>query len=91
MEKHINIYTTCLTFQQTQQKDKLIHHGIPAKPWEVIDADMFTLNNKHHLCTTDCHSKLPIIMKTEDLSADSLILTCKVMFTEYGVLRKIML
>ena len=50
IEKHIKNCTTCLTFQQTQLKDKIIHHDSPAKAWEVIGADMFTLNNKHYLC-----------------------------------------
>ena len=60
-----------------------MHHDILAKPWEVIGADMFTPNNKHYLCITDYHGKFPIIKKTEDLSADSLILTCKFSFEEY--------
>ena len=42
---HIKKCTTYLTFQQTQPKDKIIHHDIQAKPCEVIGADMFTLNN----------------------------------------------
>ena len=64
---------------------------IPARPLEVIGADMFTLNNKHYLCITDHHSKFPVIKKTEDLSADSLIITCEVTFVEYRLLKKIML
>ena len=55
-----------------------------------IGADIFTLNNKHYLCITDYHSKFPIIKKTEDLSADSLILKCKFIFAEYGLPNKIM-
>ena len=58
--------TTCLTFQQMQQKDKMIHQDILARPWEVISADMFTLNNKHYVSITDYHNKFPVIMKTED-------------------------
>ena len=36
------------------------------------------------------HSKFPLVKKLGDLSADKLILTCKVIFAEYGVPRKIM-
>ena len=81
---------TCLTFQQIPPKDKIIHHDIPVRPWDVIGEDMFTLNNKHYLCIVDYHSKFPIIRKTEDLSVDSLILTCKIIFAEYGLPKKIM-
>ena len=63
---------------------------ILARPWEVIGADMITLNNKHYLCIIDYHSKFTVIKKTEDLSADSLILTCKIIFAEYELPKKIM-
>ena len=63
----------------------MIHHDIPVRPWDVIGADMYTFNNKHYLCIVDYHNKFWIIKKTEDLSADSLILTCKVIFVEYGI------
>ena len=90
IENFIKNCTTCLTLQQTQPKDKMTHHDIPLRTWDVIGADMFTLNNKHYLCIVDYHSKFPIITKAEDLSADSLILTCKVVFAEYWIPKKIM-
>ena len=77
-------------FQQVQPKDKMIHHDIPIRPWDIIGTDIFTLNNKHYFCVVDYHSKISIIKKAEDLLADSLILTCKVIFAEYRIPRKIM-
>ena len=90
IENFIKNCTTCLIFQQTQPKDKIIHHDIPLRPWDVIGAHMFILNNKHYLCIVDYHSEFPIIKKAKDLSADSLILTCKFIFVEYGIPKKIM-
>ena len=68
----------------------MIHHDIPVRPWDVIDADMFTLINKHYLCIVDYHSKFPVVKMTEDLSADSLILTSKIISSENGLPNKIM-
>ena len=51
---------------------------------------MFNLDNKQYLCIVDYHSKFLIVKKTKELSVDSLILTCKIIFTEYSVLKKIM-
>ena len=45
--------TTHLTFQQTPSKDKMIHHDIPVRPWDIIGTDMSTLNNKDYLCILD--------------------------------------
>ena len=75
-----NDCTTCLIFQQTQLKDKTIHHDITGKLLDVIGTDMFTLNNKHYLCIVDYNSKFPFNKKTEDLSTDSIILMCKSYF-----------
>ena len=33
IEKTHKNCSTCLDFQQTQPKEKIIHHEIPAKPW----------------------------------------------------------
>ena len=90
IEHFIRNCTTCLAFQQTQPKDKIIHHDIPVRPLDMTGTHMFTLNNKHYLYIVDYHSKFPIIKKTEDVSAESLILTCKVLFAEYGLPKKIM-
>ena len=60
----------------------------PSKTMGSIGADMFTLNNKCYLCIVDYHSKFPVIKKTENLSADSLILMCKVIFAEYRLPKK---
>ena len=60
----------------------MIHYDIPVRPWDVIGADIITHNNKYYLCIVDYQNKFPIIKKTEDLSADSLILTCKIIFVE---------
>ena len=90
IENHIKNCVTCLTFQQTQPKDKMMYLDIPSRPWEVIGTGMFTLNNKHYLCTVYYHNKFSIIKKTEDVSAHSLILTCKVIFAEYRLPKKIM-
>ena len=46
----------------------IIHHDIPGKTWEVIGADMFTLNNKNYLCIVDSHNKFPIVKMAEDMS-----------------------
>ena len=77
-------------FQQMQPKDKIIHHDIPVRPWNITGAYMFTLDNKQYLCIADYHSKFPIIKNTEDLSADILVLTCTIIFSEYIVPKKIM-
>ena len=76
---------TCLEFQQTQPKEKLMYHNIPLRLWEVIGVDIFHFKNKHYLCIVDDNSKFPVIKRLEGLSADNLINVVKTIFNEYGI------
>ena len=51
---------------------------------------MFTLKNKYYLYIVDYNSKFPTVKRAEDVSTESLILACKVIFSEYGLLKRIM-
>ena len=90
IKKYIRNCATCPAYQQMQPKEKIIHHDIPLRPWEVLAADIFHFNNKNYLCIVDYHSKFPIIKRLEGLSAESLITTTKVIFAEYGIPQKLM-
>ena len=39
-KNYIKNCNTCLEFQQTQPKEKIIHHDIPIRPWDVVGADI---------------------------------------------------
>ena len=54
-----------------------MHHEISRNPSEVVEADIFILHNKKYLCNVDYHNKSPIMKKTEDLLAGSLVLAYK--------------
>ena len=90
IENYIKHCAMCLEFQQMQPKEKIIHHDILLRPWEVISADVFHFNNKNYLCIVDYHSKFPVIKRLERLSAESLVNTVKIIFTEYGIPQKMM-
>ena len=61
-----------------QPKEKTIHHDILMRPWDVISADVFQLNNKNYICIVDYHSKFPVVKRMDGLSADSLIAAVKI-------------
>ena len=78
IEDYIENCTTCLEFQQMQPKERIIHHGIPMRLWEVIGADVFHFNNKNYLCVKDYNCTFPVIKRLEGVSAESLINTLKI-------------
>ena len=72
-----------------QPKEKIIHHDIPLRPWEVVRADVFNFNNINYLCVVDYNSKFPIIRKLQGLLAEYLINAITAIFAEYGIPHKI--
>ena len=89
-ENHIKNCNTCLEFQQMQPKEKILHHDILLRPWEVLGVDILQLSNKNYLCFVDYHSKFPVIKRMEGLSAENLITTIKIIFADYGILHRLM-
>ena len=79
-----------LELQLTQPKEKIIHHNIPLRLWEVLGTDVFHFNNKNYLNIVDYHSKFPMVKRLEGLSAENLTATVKVIFAEYGIPCKLM-
>ena len=71
-----------------QPKEKIVHHNIPLRPWEVLGANVFHFNNKNYLCIVAYHSKFPVIKRIEGLSMESLVTTVKIIFAEYGIPQK---
>ena len=90
VENHFKSCITCLEFQQMQPKEKIIHNDILLRPWEVLDANIFHLNNKNYLCLIDYHSKFPVIKRVEGLSTENITTTIKVIFVEYGIPHRLM-
>ena len=90
IEKYIKQCTTCLEFQQTQPKEKIIHHEVPLRPWEAVGADVFHFNNINYLYVVDYNNKFPIVWKLQGLSAEHLINAVSAIFTEYGISHKLM-
>ena len=70
----------CLEFQATQLKEK--PYDITWKQWETVGA-------KTYFCIVDYRRKFRVGKLMDGLSAPSLIRTCKIIFTEYRLLRKI--
>ena len=71
IEMHLKTCSTCLEFQQMQPKEKIVHHDIPLRSWEVLGVDICHFNNKNYLCIIDYHSKFPVIKRMKGLSTES--------------------
>ena len=53
----------CLEYQCMQPHKTVIHYEISFKPWEVVAADIYMVNNKNLLCIVHYYSKFPVVKR----------------------------
>ena len=79
---------TCNSFQNSQQKEPLLSCEIPMRPWEIIAADIFTVENRDYLCTVDCYSNYFEVDQLYHKTAGEVILKLKRHFSTHGIPEK---
>jgi predicted Fe-S protein YdhL (DUF1289 family) len=47
---------TCHTYEKKQQKETLISHEIPSRPWSKVGVDLMKCRDKDYLVTVDYYS-----------------------------------
>ena len=57
-------------------------------PWEVVGADIISINNNMLLCIVNYYSKFPIMKKADGLLADNLFRAVRIVFTEFRQTKK---
>ena len=75
----------CNTFQPQQQKEPLISHEIPHRPWEKMASDIFTFDSKDYLCTVDYYSNYFELDHLYDKTAPEGVKKLKQHFSNHGI------
>ena len=52
IREYISKCEVCCTYQRNQQKEPLISHEIPHRPWEKVACYILHFDEKDYLCTT---------------------------------------
>ena len=76
---------TCNTYQRKNQKEALIPHSIPDRPWSKVGVDLFELQQKQYLVIVDYYSgfvELDLLIHT---TAKQVIKHCKSQFSRHGI------
>ena len=88
IEETIKNCHTFLDFMEAQPKDKTMSHEIPERTWVSDGADIFSIE-KALFCIVNYHNKFLVIKQVEQFSAEYLIKSCKIFFSENGMHNKI--
>lgn len=75
----------CATYQKDQQKEPLISHKIPNRPWETVGCDIFHFEDRDYLCAVDHYSSYFEIDQLKDRTGNEVIGTLKRHFSTHGI------
>ena len=56
IEEYVSNCQVCNTYQQGQQREPMISHPVPSRPWQVLAVYLFELQGYDYIVTTDYYS-----------------------------------
>ena len=84
IERTVNECPVCHTFKPNNQKETLMPHAVPHRPWQKVAADIMTLE-KDYLVVVDYYSKYPEIALLNGKTASKIITQMKSIFARHGI------
>lgn len=84
VKEMIAICETCRTYERSQQKETLMSHPIPLRPWEQVSVDLFEFDKKEYLITVDSYSNFWEVDKMSSTTSKAIISKLKSHFARYG-------
>jgi hypothetical protein len=80
---HVLACQICLTHRHSNAKEPLKPHHIPKRPWQNIACDIFSLDNKDYLITSDMYSKHFEVDWLQDTKSITVVRKLKVHFSRF--------
>ena len=80
---------TCSAYQSGNQKEPLMGHPIPARPWQYIATDLLYLKGQGYLVTVDYYSKFIEIDRLYDTTNSEVIHKLKAHMTRHGIPKRV--
>ena len=74
-----------LTYAPHQQKEPLLSHEVPDRPWVKIAADLLQFENKDYLVTIDYYSNFFKVDRMYSTTSEAIIKKLKAHMARYGV------
>jgi hypothetical protein len=83
--KTVTSCETCITFRASQQKEPLMCHDVPGRPWQKLGADIMTVQGKDFLVVVDYFSKYPELAMLQNKTAKCVITHLKSIMARHGI------
>ena len=73
--------------KKSQQKEPLLQHEMPSRPFEKIAADIFFLDGQNFLLVADYYSKMPFVKTLKSMTSKETIDFLESVFATHGILK----
>ena len=90
IENSVEKCAICLKHRNQQQKEPLLQHPVPERPWQKVGSDILTYHNVDYLLVVDYYSKYPEIVAIEDKTAGTIVAKMKAIFARHGIPEELM-
>ena len=85
IEQFISKSGTCNAFGTEQQKETLISHEVPSRPWQKIGCDLFEYQRKDYFICVDYYSNYFEVDRLYKKTASKVIKTIKGHIAKHGL------
>lgn len=85
IEEYISKCEPCQLHQRSNQKETLISHKLPERPFQYLSADFFELDSKNYFLMVDSYSNWIEVFQSNTKTANDVIKFCKQVFSRFGV------
>ena len=89
IEEYVSKCQVCNTYHQGQQREPMISHPVPSRPWQVLAVDLFELQGQDYLVTTDYYSNFFEVDKLVSKTSKEVIEKLKPHMARHGIPDKI--
>ena len=73
----------------TQQREQMLSHEIPDRPWQNVATDLFQWKDHHYILVVDYYSRYFEVAQLNSTKATSVINQMKAMFARHGIPSKV--
>ena len=85
IEETVAQWATCATFRRQNNKQPMIPHDIPDRPWTKVGADIFSFKDHDYLVVVDYFLKCPEVEQLTCKTANGVISVRRQIFARHGI------
>lgn len=85
IERVVSKCNTCLTNRNSQQKETLVPHETPDRPWQILATDLFAWHGRDYLIIVDYYSRYWEVERLPDTKAATIIRLTKSILARHGI------